>query len=85
MNNWVLCPQNSSELLRTPNELDYLTVCEKVKADIFVIGEDWGGKPHNKDVENYFRKIVVCPLLSGERQNARPDPYFLGYPVSLIL
>jgi len=44
------------------HELDYLTVCKKVKADIFVIGEDWGRKPHNKDVEDYFnahgKKVV---------------------------
>ena len=44
------------------HELDYLTVCEEVKADIFVIGEDWGRKPHNQDVENYFnvhdKKVV---------------------------
>jgi len=38
------------------HELDYLTVCEEVKADIFVIGEDWGRKPHNQDVENYFNE-----------------------------
>jgi cytidyltransferase-like protein len=36
------------------HELDYLSVCKEVKADIFVIGEDWGRKPHNHDVENYF-------------------------------
>ncbi len=36
------------------HELDYLTVCKEVKADIFVIGEDWGRKPHNQNVENYF-------------------------------
>ena len=36
------------------HELDYLSVCKEVKADIFVIGEDWGRKPHNQDVENYF-------------------------------
>ncbi len=44
------------------HELDYLTICEEVKADIFVIGEDWGRKPHNQDVENHFnaqRKKVV--------------------------
>ena len=35
-------------------ELDYLTICEQVKADIFVIGADWGRKPHNQDVEEYF-------------------------------
>ncbi|WP_428087878.1 adenylyltransferase/cytidyltransferase family protein [Candidatus Thioglobus sp.] len=44
------------------HELDYLTVCKQVKADIFVIGEDWGRKPHNQDVENYFnaqgKKVV---------------------------
>ncbi len=44
------------------HELDYLSVCKKVKADIFVIGEDWGRKPHNQDVENYFnikgKKVV---------------------------
>ena len=44
------------------HELDYLTVCKDVKADIFVIGEDWGKKPHNKGVEDYMkeqgRKVV---------------------------
>jgi len=44
------------------HELDYLTVCKEVKADIFVIGEDWGRKPHNQDVEEYFnthgKKVV---------------------------
>lgn len=44
------------------HELDYLSVCKEVKADIFVIGEDWGRKPHNQNVENYFntqgKKVV---------------------------
>jgi len=44
------------------HELDYLTVCKEVEADIFVIGEDWGRKPHNHDVEKYFdaqgKKVV---------------------------
>jgi len=44
------------------HELDYLTVCKEVKADIFIIGEDWGRKPHNKGVEDYMkeqgRKVV---------------------------
>ena len=38
------------------HELDYLTVCKEVKADIFVIGEDWGKKPHNKGVEDYMKE-----------------------------
>ncbi len=37
------------------HELDYLTVCKEVKADIFVIGEDWGKKPHNRGVEDYLK------------------------------
>jgi glycerol-3-phosphate cytidylyltransferase len=37
------------------HELDYISVCKKVKADIFVIGEDWGKKPHNKGVEDYLK------------------------------
>ena len=38
------------------HELDYISVCKEVKADIFVIGEDWGIKPHNKGVENYLNE-----------------------------
>ncbi|MDQ6989412.1 MAG: adenylyltransferase/cytidyltransferase family protein [Mariprofundaceae bacterium] len=37
------------------HELDYIAVCKQVKADIFVIGEDWGKKPHNEGVENYLK------------------------------
>ena len=44
------------------HELDYISVCKEVKADIFVIGEDWGKKPHNQGVENFLneqgKKIV---------------------------
>ena len=38
------------------HELDYISVCKEVKADIFVIGEDWGRKPHNQGVENYLNE-----------------------------
>ena len=38
------------------HELDYISVCKEVKADIFVIGEDWGKKPHNQGVENFLRE-----------------------------
>lgn len=37
------------------HQLDYISVCKEVKADIFVIGEDWGRKPHNQGVENYLK------------------------------
>ncbi len=38
------------------HELDYISVCKEVKADIFVIGEDWGRKPHNYGVEQYLKQ-----------------------------
>ena len=38
------------------HELDYISVCKEVKADIFVIGEDWGRKPHNVGVEDYLNE-----------------------------
>jgi len=38
------------------HKLDYLSICKEINADIFVIGEDWGRKPHNKDVEDYFNE-----------------------------
>jgi len=37
------------------HKLDYVVVCKQVKADIFVIGEDWGKKPHNQGVEAYLK------------------------------
>ncbi|MFK5985770.1 MAG: adenylyltransferase/cytidyltransferase family protein [Pseudomonadota bacterium] len=37
------------------HELDYISVCKEVNADIFVIGEDWGRKPHNQDVEFFLK------------------------------
>jgi glycerol-3-phosphate cytidylyltransferase len=43
------------DVVRPYHELDYISVCKEVKADIFVIGEDWGKKPHNEGVENYLK------------------------------
>ncbi|PHS25719.1 MAG: cytidylyltransferase [Methylophaga sp.] len=37
------------------HELDYIEVCKQVKADIFVIGEDWGRKPHNQGIEDFLK------------------------------
>ena len=37
------------------DKLEYVTQCKAVEADIFVIGEDWGDKPHNLAVEKYLK------------------------------
>jgi glycerol-3-phosphate cytidylyltransferase len=42
------------DIVRPYHELEYVSGCKDVKADIFVIGEDWGRKQHNLDVEAYL-------------------------------
>ncbi|MDQ7068548.1 MAG: hypothetical protein Q9M40_11540 [Sulfurimonas sp.] len=34
---------------------EYVTACKETDADIFVIGGDWGDKPHNLAVEKYLK------------------------------
>lgn len=36
-------------------ELEYVEACKDLNVDIFVIGEDWGDKPHNLAVETYLK------------------------------
>jgi glycerol-3-phosphate cytidylyltransferase len=50
------------DIVRPYHELEYVSGCRDVQADIFVIGEDWGRKQHNLDVEAYLaaagKKII---------------------------
>jgi cytidyltransferase-like protein len=43
------------DIVRPYHELEYITGCMDVDADIFVVGEDWGSKPHNIEVESYLK------------------------------
>ncbi|GAA6133282.1 pantoate--beta-alanine ligase [Oceaniserpentilla sp. 4NH20-0058] len=43
------------DIVRTYDELEYVTGCKELNVDIFVIGEDWGDKPHNLAVELYLK------------------------------
>lgn len=45
------------DIVRPYHELEYVSGCEELKPDVFVIGEDWGNKGHNRDVELYLRSI----------------------------
>jgi cytidyltransferase-like protein len=56
------------------NKLDYVPNCKELDIDIFVIGEDWGDKPHNIAVEKYLKskgaKIIQVsynPLTSSTK------------------
>jgi glycerol-3-phosphate cytidylyltransferase len=42
------------DIVRPYHKLEYVSGCKELNADIFVIGEDWGSKPHNLDVESYL-------------------------------
>ena len=43
------------DIVRPYYELEYVSGCKALNADIFVVGEDWGTKPHNIAVESYLK------------------------------
>lgn len=43
------------DVVRPYYELEYISACRELGVDIFVVGEDWGGNPHNTDVEAYLQ------------------------------
>jgi len=43
------------DIVRPYHELEYVSACKELNVDIFVIGEDWGNKPHNLAVEAYLK------------------------------
>lgn len=45
------------DIVRPYHELEYVSACKELNIDIFVIGEDWGSKPHNLDVEAYLKTM----------------------------
>jgi len=45
------------DIVRPYYQLEYVSGCKAVGVDIFVVGEDWGKKPHNLDVNSYLRKM----------------------------
>jgi len=60
--------------VRAYHELEYVSACKELDVDIFVIGEDWGDKPHNIAVEKHLKskgaKIVQVsynPLTSSTK------------------
>ena len=53
------------DIVRPYHELEYVSGCRELNVDIFVVGEDWGAKPHNVKVESYLtskgKKIIQVP------------------------
>lgn len=44
------------DLVRPYFELEYVSACQALDVDIFVVGEDWGHKAHNIEVEEYLKR-----------------------------
>lgn len=62
------------DIVRPYDELEYISGCKELNADIFVIGEDWGSKPHNVAVEAYLKsagkqinQVLYSPRTSSTR------------------
>ena len=60
------------DIVRPYHELEYVSGCRGLDADIFVIGADWGAKPDNIVVETYLRangkKSFKFPTTQGPPQ-----------------
>jgi glycerol-3-phosphate cytidylyltransferase len=68
------------DIVRPYYELEYVSGCKALNADIFVVGEDWGSKSHNIAVESYLKsegkqikQVLYNPRTSSTRikQNVR--------------
>lgn len=62
------------DIVQPYHALEYVSGCREVNPDIFVVGEDWGGKLHNIDVEEYLKnnncrivQVSYNPLTSSTK------------------
>ena len=72
------------DIVRPYDELEYVSGCIELNADIFVVGEDWGNKPHNLAVESYLtskgkqiKQVLYNPRTSSTtiKQNVMAQSY----------
>jgi len=47
------------DIVRPYYDLEYISGCKELDVDIFVVGEDWGSKPHNTEVELYLKSLGI--------------------------
>ena len=71
------------DIVRPYYELEYVSGCKALNADIFVVGEDWGKDSHNIAVESYLKshgkqinQVLYNPRTSSSRikENVRAQP-----------
>ena len=62
------------DIVRPYHELEYVSACKELDIDVFVVGEDWGSKPHNLAVERYLKnsgKQIVRVLYNPRTSSTR--------------
>jgi glycerol-3-phosphate cytidylyltransferase len=71
------------DIVRPYHELEYVSACMELNVDIFVIGEDWGDKPHNKDVESYLKsqgKKIIQVLYNTRTSSTKIKQNVIAQP-----
>ena len=71
------------DIVRPYHELEYVSACRELNVDIFVIGEDWGDKPHNKDVESYLKshgKKIIQILYDARTSSTKIKENVIAQP-----
>jgi glycerol-3-phosphate cytidylyltransferase len=62
------------DIVRPYHELEYVSACRTLNVDIFVVGEDWGNKPHNIAAESYLNsagKRIVRALYNSRASSTQ--------------
>lgn len=71
------------DIVRPYHELEYVSACKELDVDIFVIGEDWGDKSHNLDVEFYLKtkgKKIVQVAYNSRTSSTRIKQNVIAQP-----
>ncbi len=75
------------DIVRPYHELEYVSGCKELNADIFVIGEDWGRKTHNLEVESYLKaagKQIVQVRYNPQTSSTKIKQRVLAQPCTDI-
>lgn len=73
------------DIVRPYYELEYVSACKELKVDIFVVGEDWGKKPHNIAVESYLKmegKKIIQVLYNPRTSSTKIKQNVIAQPCS---
>ena len=71
------------DIVRPYHELEYVSGCKELNVDIFVVGEDWGNKSHNIEVEAYLKsegKKIIKVLYNSRTSSTRIKQNVIAQP-----